>query len=109
MRGVAPTIKEIDFRIPVDSGITKLKGSRPESIGEFTKNVDMDFIRDIQSHPDSGIAARYKRLGLSVRQGQKIKARLLDQGLIEEYHKTTDRGRLSIVRTTEKGKHIIST
>jgi predicted transcriptional regulator len=108
MHGVAPTIKETDFRIPVDSGITELKVSRLESVEESIENAEIEFLKDIQSHPGSGIAARYKRLGLSVRQGQKVKARLLEQGLIEEYQKTTDKGRLSIVRITEKGKCIMS-
>ncbi len=54
------------------------------------------------------MAARYERLGLSVRQGQKVKARLLEQGLIEEHQETTNRGRLRVMCLTEKGKVALS-
>jgi hypothetical protein len=58
-------------------------------------------LSDIQRYPDSGVAARYKRLGLSVRQGQKLKAQLLKDGLIEEQNETTKVGRLRVIRITE--------
>lgn len=62
------------------------------------------FLRDVQAHPDSGIAARYKRLGISVRQGQKIKAYLAADGLVEEQEERTSTGKLLRIRLTEKGE-----
>ena len=58
--------------------------------------------------PDSGIAARYKRLGISVRQGQKIKAYLASAGLIEEEETRTATGKTLIIRLTEKGQSVLS-
>jgi hypothetical protein len=62
------------------------------------------FLVDIQTYPDSGIAERYKRLGLSVRQGQKIKHRFLAAGIIEEQLQTTHSGKLRVIRLTEQGR-----
>jgi hypothetical protein len=70
-------------------------------------NVANAFLEDIKHDPDSGVAARYKRLGLSVRQGQNLKSRLADQGLIEEHLETTDTGRRMTVRLTAKGGRLL--
>ena len=69
---------------------------------------EIAFLSDIQRYPDSGVAARYKRLGLSVRQGQKLKAQLVKDGLIEEQNETTKVGRLTVIRITEKGSALLS-
>lgn len=61
------------------------------------------FLADVRDYPDSGIAARYKRLGISVRQGQKLKAGLLDRQFIEDCEIRTNTGRIRVVRLTEKG------
>lgn len=51
---------------------------------QLIRNADNElaFLKDVQKYPESGIAARYRRLGLSVRQGQKLIAKLLEQDLI---------------------------
>jgi DNA-binding MarR family transcriptional regulator len=59
-------------------------------------------------HPDSGVAARYKRLGLSVRQGQKLKARLASAGLIGEQEEATKTGRIRRIRLTDKGRRLLA-
>jgi hypothetical protein len=71
---------------------------------ELIRSADnqLGFLKDVHEYPDSGIAARYKRLGLSVRQGQKLIAKLLEQGLIEQHQETTKTGRMKVVRLTEK-------
>lgn len=66
------------------------------------------FLQDVVDHPDSGVAARYKRLGLSGRQGQKLKLQVLEKGLVEEHLETTDTGRLAVIRLTEKGQLLFS-
>jgi hypothetical protein len=68
---------------------------------------EIAFLKDVVDHPDSGVAARYKRLGLSGRQGQKLKTKLLDQSLIEEELGTTHAGRLTTIRLTEQGKRLL--
>jgi len=69
---------------------------------------EIAFLGDIQRYPDSGVAARYKRLGLSVRQGQKLKAQLLKDGLIDDHTDITKTGRLTTIRLTEHGKQLLS-
>ena len=54
------------------------------------------FLKDVQQYSESGTAARYKRLGLSVRQGQKIKAKMLEKDLTEKRLKTTSASRLKV-------------
>ncbi|MHC4154843.1 MAG: hypothetical protein ACYST6_07980 [Planctomycetota bacterium] len=72
-----------------------------------TPDSEIAFLKDVQEYPESGIAARYKRLGLSVRQGQKLKQSLLEKGLIEERQETTKTGRLTVIRLTEKGRALL--
>jgi predicted transcriptional regulator len=61
------------------------------------------FLKDIQTFPESGIASRYKRLALSVRQGQKLKEKLVGEGLIVETAEVTPQGKRRKVDLTEKG------
>ena len=75
---------------------------------EQQRSLETGFLQDVQTHPDSGIAARYKRLGISVRQGQKIKAYLASGGLIEEEETRTPTGRLRVIRLTDKGKQFLN-
>jgi hypothetical protein len=98
MKNTAPSIPEEEpFVIDASQSPEGLKIKRE-------KDEQLNFLKDVHDYPDSGIAARYKRLNLSVRQGQKLKARLLEQGLIAENLDTTKKGRLSIIKLTEKGK-----
>ena len=62
------------------------------------------FLTDVAEFHDSGVAERYKRLGLSVRQGQKIKAELVEKGMVQEQVQTTGKGKLRIIRLTEQVK-----
>ena len=70
--------------------------------------AEIEFLKNVQENPTSGIAARYKRLGLSVRQGQKLKSSLLEQGLIKEDKELTKTGRLTIIRLAEEGKALLN-
>ncbi len=72
--------------------------------GPAVVNPLIYFLKDIQNSPESGVAARYKRLGLSVRQGQKLKTTALKFLLIEERIETTRIGRQALTHLTEKGK-----
>jgi hypothetical protein len=66
------------------------------------------FLQDVADHPDSGVAVRYKRLGLSGRQGQKVKVTLLERGLIAEHLETTRTGRRMMIQLTEEGERTLS-
>lgn len=67
------------------------------------------FLQDVSDYPDSGVAARYKRMGLSVRQGQKLKMRAVADGLFVETEEHTQTGRMLLLRLTEKGRQLLET
>jgi len=104
MQEIAPAFPEKDFRMSNGATVTLPGESQPESQSKSIENTKIAFLKDVHDYPDSGIAARYKRLGLSVRHGQKVKAKLLEDGLIEEHQQITNTGRLRVIRLTEKGK-----
>ncbi|MCA9443500.1 MAG: DUF87 domain-containing protein, partial [Candidatus Omnitrophica bacterium] len=74
--------------------------SPPAPLEAALDNLALIFLKDIADHPDSGVANRYKRMGISVRQGQKLKARLVEEGLIEDRLETTEKGTKRVVRLT---------
>ena len=85
------------------------KGSVMQEPGLDSGNgFDVRFLRDVKDYPESGVAVRYKRLGISVRQGQKLKARLAQDGKIEEHEERTPTGRIRVIRLTEQGKGLVS-
>ena len=67
----------------------------------------LDFLKDVALAPKSGIAARYKRLGVSVRQGEKVKHGLLDKGLVKEQENSTSEGRIKIIWLTDEGEKLL--
>ena len=97
MHDIAPADQGMDFRLPESQ-------PKPALVPE-SKNKDeplYGFLEDIQQYPDSGIAARYKRLKVSVRQGQKLKDKALSQGLIKEQTEVTKTGWIKIIKLTKK-------
>ena len=104
MQDIAPVIAEQDFRLPAKAEASSTMSQK----ADLAKNLELAFLRDVQDNPDSGIAARYKRLGLSVRQGQKLKAQALQQSLIQETIEITKTGRLTVIQLTGKGKAFLS-
>ena len=105
MKDIAPALPEPDFRITnhKDNIITPEKSER-----ETPNDAILALLHDIQKHPDSGIAERYKRLQISVRQGQKLKADMVKKQLIEECLRTTGTGRLKLIQITEKGQALLA-
>ncbi len=71
------------------------------------QTLEFRFLLGIQESPESGIAARYKNLNISVRQGQKIKQRALDQNLVSESLESTRTGTVRVVRLTKQGERIL--
>ena len=65
---------------------------------------ESSFLKDIAMHPLSGVAARYKRLEISARQGDKIKHSLLDSGHISEAPASSPADRRKILRLTTRGR-----
>ena len=85
---------------------TVAPGQKPPQDDERQKLV-LQFLRDVRDFPDSGIAARYKRVNISVRQGQKLKAKLVTEEIIAEQEELTRTGRLRKICFTEKGKSFL--
>jgi hypothetical protein len=104
MQDIAPAMPGEEFRLPANADDNNMTSKT----ADLTKNLELAFLRDIDEYPESGIAERYKRLEMSVRQGQKLKAKILQQTLIEEQIETTKTGRLKVIRLTEKGKVALS-
>jgi len=71
-------------------------------------DLEMAFLQDVADHPEGGVAARYQRLDLSARQGQRLKLQLLEKGLMEEQRETTRSGRLMALRLSEQGKSALA-
>jgi hypothetical protein len=63
----------------------------------------LSLLQDIASNPQSGVADRYKRLGISVRQGQKLKQEAIGLEFIEQSTQNTAAGRIIALKLTEKG------
>ncbi len=72
------------------------------------ENIERRFLRDVADLPESGIAARYQRLGISVRQGQRLKAMLVKKGLIEEFEERTPTGRRRVVRLRSAATRLLN-
>ncbi|MFC1675937.1 ATP-binding protein [Planctomycetota bacterium] len=103
MQNIVPALPEQDFRLPSLQSKSVLI---PESEGK--NSLLLTLLKDIQDYPDSGIASRYKRLGISVRQGQKLKAKALQQRLIIECIEASKTGRLRIIQLTEKAAVLLN-
>ena len=105
MHGIAPALAEPGFPM-VDRTDNTIVSA--QSAKKAVNDAILTFLQDIQQYPDSGIARRYQRLGISVRQGQKLKADMLARQLIEEHQQTTQTGRLNMIQITEKGKAVLA-
>ena len=88
------------------SGLAPPASSPPASRDAGSDETTIRFLQDIANYPESGVAARYKRLEISVRQGQKLKTAIAEQGLVEEIVERTKYGRTLVIRLTEKGRQL---
>ncbi|MDI6451864.1 ATP-binding protein [Anaerobaca lacustris] len=83
-------------------------GPHQDHAESSSSRLEVAFLQDVMDCPDSGVAARYRRLGLSARQGHKLKTKLLEQGMIQEHLETTHTGRRMTARLTEKAEQILA-
>lgn len=106
MRDIAPAWPSEDFRVGgVQAGILPQSLDMPAE--KTAPDLQQAFVMDILKQPDSGIAHRYKRLGISVRQGQKLKACLCGAGIIAESEEITSTGRKKILTLLPKAQKYI--
>ena len=104
---MAPILRSLGFSATQEAEFIEPAGIKSPEGQSGPSDLKIAFLRDVETFPDSGIAARYKRLGLSVRQGQKLKHSLLEEGLIAETQELTPTGRLNRIRLSEKGQAIL--
>ncbi|MBN1804958.1 MAG: ATP-binding protein, partial [Sedimentisphaerales bacterium] len=104
MQDIAPAAIEEDFRLLANTNGNCIMNNNTN----LAENMEMSFLQDIQNFPYSGIAERYKRLDISVRQGQKLKAKALNQELIQEQIQTTKTGRMKVISLTERGENLLN-
>ncbi|MCB7129544.1 MAG: hypothetical protein J3T61_08410 [Candidatus Brocadiales bacterium] len=67
------------------------------------KVLDQDafaFLEDVLEHQDDGVRTRYKRLGFSVDKGNRLKNRLVEDGILEEQEVKVGRTRKILLRVT---------
>lgn len=107
MQRLVPDITDEMTHTNMNSTGTEIEGQMDEALPGLNKS-EIEFLKDVEEHPDSGVAARYERLGLSVRQGQKLIERLFETSLIEQQLDTTKTGRMRVIRLTENGKNALS-
>jgi len=91
-----------------DDAARKREESTEDVADDSSCGPEIAFLKDVVDRPDSGVAARYNRLGLSGRQGQRLKTRLLEAGIIEEQLETTHTGRRMTVRLTDEGEQMLA-
>lgn len=106
MKGKIPQLGTED-RV-TDNTPAQEEGPIEDDADDSSSHLEIAFLQDVADHADSGVAARYKRLGLSGRQGQKLKTKLIDQGVVQEQLETTHTGRRMTIRLTEKGEQMLS-
>ena len=113
-RRMADEIRRIGFvptpTLPIIKSTPSVRIASQSSFREIS--IDPDelmrlMLSDIQKEPQSGIAGRYKRLGLSVRQGQRLKTRLVEMGLITDTKERTMTGMIRTLRLTARGTELL--
>lgn len=101
MQAIAPAQPSEDFRL---GGRQPVQLTKPFEMSEQEELTVQAFVMDILKHPDSGNSNRYQRIGISVRQGQKIKDRLREAGWIQESEEISATGRKKILKLLPKAE-----
>jgi len=64
-------------------------------------------LKDVASHPFSGVTERYGRLGWSAYRGTNAKRALLKQGLLDEVRLRVPQGTVTLLELTDQGKDLL--
>lgn len=65
---------------------------------------DFEFLQDVMDYQDDGVRVRYKRLGLSVDKGNRLKNQLVGNGILEEQEVKSGRSRKLLLRITRQAR-----
>ena len=66
--------------------------------------AELTFIEDILVHKDDGVKERYKRLGVSIGTGNRMKQQLLENGWLESEEVRVGKSRKIVLRLTKHAK-----
>ncbi|MCZ6653622.1 MAG: DUF87 domain-containing protein [Planctomycetota bacterium] len=92
------------------SGLKRAVGNGSGEKGQFRlADMTLDesavaFLEDVIAHEDDGVFARYKRLGVSADKGNRLKKRLIEQGILQEQQVSIGRTRKMLLRPTTVAK-----
>ncbi len=92
------------------SGLKRAVGNGSGEKGQFRlADMTLDesavaFLQDVLAHEDDGVFARYKRLGVSADKGNRLKKRLIEQGILQEQQVSMGRTRKMLLRPTTVAK-----
>jgi len=65
---------------------------------------DFEFLKDVMDYQDDAVRLRYKRLGLSVDNGNRLKNQLVGTGILEEQEVKSGRTRKLLLRITREAR-----
>ena len=109
MRARTPVLSQENLRAACCTIESTIEAAgQPKVLGQSIDPAVLAFLQDVQQNPESGIANRYKRLGISVRQGQKLKLKVLKKQLVTEHTEISSTGRLKVIELTQEGKKMLS-
>ena len=97
---------------PKISQMEDIRAVRPEANMRDNQYLElgekeMDLLKDVMEYRTCGISERYKRMGLSVDQGNKIKNFLLSSNILVTSDISTGRGRIKYLEVSDQGKQIL--
>lgn len=81
--------------------------SRMAKIRAHLDDLAVHFLRDILEHPESGISSRYERLRVSTKNGNRVKERLEQDGVITITPVNKGDSQLKLINLTPLGKRLV--
>jgi hypothetical protein len=95
---------------PTDAGIEVLPGedkSTPEKAARQLEDGEVRLLRDVVERPFAGVSSRYDRLQVSVRNGNRIKQRLEELGLIKLVPVNKGDSQVKLMNLTTTGEQVV--
>jgi len=97
-----------ELRSAVNEAIRALSdGPRRENNEGLIGTQERSLLLDIARHPLSVVTQRYSRLGWNVYAGTRVKAKLLEKGLVEQEKVSVPNGSVTLLKVTEKGRELL--
>ncbi len=107
MLGYSDRLGIIQLEQSLQEAIRDLQAAGKEKENEKPNQQEQTLLADITKNKVSGLVERYRRLGLNVYQGNKLRDSMSHKGLIEIKQIPIKTGRLTVLEITEKGKEAL--